>query len=115
MSTQAKSMSESVVATPSHIELSMPDRILIVVGLAIGVALYAVALPLVSAPSAFPLWTRIIGTLAAIPFATYSLLWLLGRSTAPSGPIVSFGYILLTVAIVGWIITVLRATPSSQR
>jgi hypothetical protein len=83
--------------------------------LAAGVALYAVALPLVSVPPAFPLWTRIIGTLAAIPFASYSLLWLLGRSTAPSGPIASFGYILLTVAIVGWIITVLPATPSSQR
>ena len=82
---------------------------------AAGVALYAVALPLVSVTPAFPLWTRIIGTLAAIPFATYSLLWLLGRSPAPSGPIASFGYILLTVAIVGWMITVLRATPSSQR
>ena len=198
MSTQAKSMSESVVATPSpRTELSMPERILIVVGLATGavlgfggnflpagspkniayvlsslgiimgsallaawfarqgkstvavgfallalaesislsgifllasaptfpgaytfaagVALYAVALPLVSVPSAFPLWARIIGTLAAIPFAAHSLLWLLGRSPAPSGPLASIGYVLLTVAIVGWMITVLRAAPSSQR
>jgi hypothetical protein len=80
MSTQAKSMSESVVATPSpRTELSMPESIIIVVGLA---------------------------TCAVLGF---------GGNFLPSGPIASFGYILLTVAIVGWIITVLRATPSSQR
>ena len=82
---------------------------------AAGVALYAVALPLVSVPSAFPLWTRIVGTMAAIPFAAYALLWLLGRSPAPSGPLASFGYVLFTVATVGWMITVLRAAPLSQR
>jgi hypothetical protein len=198
MSSQAKSMSEPVVAnTPARIESSMPYRILIVVGLAVGdvlglggsflpagppqnvalalsslgiimgsalfaawfarqghsivavgfallalaessslsglfllasaptfpgaytfaagVALYAVALPLASVPPAFPLWTRIVGTLAAIPFAAHALLWLLGRSPAPSGPLASIGYVLLTVATVGWMITVLRAAPSSQR
>ena len=82
---------------------------------AAGVALYAVALPLASVPSAFPLWTRIVGTLAAIPFAAHALLWLLGRSPAPSGPLASIGYVLFTVATVGWMITVLRAAPSSQR
>jgi hypothetical protein len=82
---------------------------------AAGVALYAVALPLMSVPPAFPLWTRIIGTLAAIPFAAYALLWLLGRSPTPSGPLASIGYVLLIVAIVGWVITVLRVAPSSQR
>ena len=82
---------------------------------AAGVALYAVALPLASVPPAFPLWTRIVGTLAAIPFAAHALLWLLGRSPSPSGPLASIGYVLLTVAIVGWIIAVLRAAPLSQR
>ena len=82
---------------------------------AAGVALYAVALPLVSVPSAFPLWTRIAGALAAIPFAAHAMLWLLGRSPAPSGPLASIGYVLLIVAIAGWIITVLRAAPSTQR
>ena len=82
---------------------------------AAGVALYAVALPLASIPPAFPLWTRIVGTLAAIPFASHALLWLLGRSPAPSGPLATIGYVLLIVAIVGWMITVLRAAPSSQR
>jgi len=81
---------------------------------AAGVTLYAVALPLASAPPAFPLWTRIAGTLAAIPFAAHGLLWLLGRSPAPSGPLASIGYVVLTVAVVGWIITILRAAPSPQ-
>lgn len=82
---------------------------------AAAVALYAVALPLASVPSAFPIWTRIAGVLAAIPFAGHALLWLLGRSPAPSGPLASIGYVLLIVTIVGWIITVLQAAPSSQR
>ena len=82
---------------------------------AAGVTLYAVALPLASFPPAFPLWTRIAGTLAAIPFATHGLLWLLGRSPAPSGPFASIGYAVLAIAVVGWMITVLRARPSSQR
>jgi hypothetical protein len=82
---------------------------------AAGTALYAVALPLASVPPAFPLWTRIVGTLAAIPFAAYALLWLLGRSPAPSGPLASIGYVLLIVSILSWMITVLRAAPSSQR
>ena len=82
---------------------------------AAGVSLYAVALPLISVPPTFPLWTRIVGVLAAIPFAAHALLWLLGRSPAPSGPLATIGYVLLTVAIVGWMITVLRVAPSSQR
>lgn len=68
-----------------------------------------------SVPPAFPLWTRIVGVLAAIPFAGHALLALLGRSPDPSGPLASIGYVLLIVVIVGWIITVLRAAPSSQR
>jgi hypothetical protein len=107
MSSRANSMSESVVAnTPTF-----PGAYTF----AAGVALYAVALPLTSVPSAFPLWTRIVGALAAIPFAAHALLWLLGRSPAPSGPLASIGYVLLVVTIIGWIITVLRITTSSQR
>jgi hypothetical protein len=82
---------------------------------AAGVTLYAVALPLASIPPAFPLWTRIAGTLAAIPFAAHGLLWLLGRSPAPSEPLASIGYAVLAVAVIGWIITILRAAPSRQR
>jgi hypothetical protein len=82
---------------------------------AAGVTLYPVALLLASIPPAFPLWTRIAGALAALPFAAHALLSLLGRSPAPGGPLASIGYVLLTLTIVGWMITVLRAAPSSQR
>ena len=82
---------------------------------ATGVALYAVAFLLASIPPAFPLWTRIVGVLAAIPFAGHALLALLGRAPDPSGPLASIGYVLLIVAIVGWVIAVLRAAPMSQR
>ena len=82
---------------------------------AAGVALYPVALLLSSIPPAFPLWTRIAGALAAIPFAAHALLWLLGYAPNPSGPLASIGYVLLTLTIVGWIIAVLRAAPLSQR
>jgi len=81
---------------------------------AAGVTLYAVALPLASVPPAFPIWTRIAGTLAAIPFAAHGLLWLLGRSPDTSGPLASIGYVVLAVAVVGWIITIQRAAPSPQ-
>jgi hypothetical protein len=82
---------------------------------AAGTALYAVALPLASVPPAFPLWTRVVGVLAAIPFAAHALLTVLGRSPDPSSTLASIGYVLLILAIVGWIITVLRAMPSSPR
>ena len=82
---------------------------------AAGSALYAVALPLASISSAFPLWTRIVGALTAIPFAANALLWLLGRSPAPSGPLASIGYVLLVLTIIGWIVTVLQAGPSLKR
>jgi hypothetical protein len=82
---------------------------------AAGTALYSVALLLVSLPAAFPLWTRIAGALAAVPFAAHALLSLLGRSPDPSGPLASIGYVLLILAIVGWMITVLRAAPPPHR
>lgn len=181
MSSQANSMSEPVVAnTPARIESSMPYRILIVVGLAVGdvlglgggflpagppqnVALALSSLGIIMGSALFAAWFARRGhsivavgfallalaesislsglfllassptfpgaytfaagvalyavalSLAAIPFAAHALLWLLGRSPAPSGPLASIGYVLLTVATVGWMITVLRAAPSSQR
>jgi Na+-translocating ferredoxin:NAD+ oxidoreductase RnfD subunit len=81
---------------------------------AAGTALYVMALLVASLPPVLPIWVRILGVLAAIPFATYALLSLLDQHPAPSDPLASVGYVLLILAIIGWIVTVLRATPASR-
>jgi hypothetical protein len=108
-------LAEGIILSSLFLSASTPTDPGAYASFAAGVALYAVALLLASIPPAFPLWTRIAGALAAVPFAAHALLSLLGRSPAPSGPLASIGYVLLTVATVGWMITVLRAAPSSQR
>jgi hypothetical protein len=108
-------LAEGIILSGLFLLASTPTFPGVAYTFAAGVALYAVALPLASVPRAFPLWTRIVGTLAAIPFAAHALLWLLGLSPASSGPLASIGYVLLIVAMVGWMITILRAAPSSQR
>ena len=107
-------LAEGIILSSLFLSASTPTDPGAYASFAAGVALYAVALLLVSIPPAFPLWTRIAGALAAVPFAAHALLWLLGRSPASSGPLASTGYVLLIVAMVGWMITVLRAAPSSQ-
>jgi hypothetical protein len=108
-------LAEGIILSSLFLSASTPTDPGAYAFFAAGVALYAVALLLASIPPAFPLWTRIAGALAAVPFAAHALLSLLGRSPAPSGPLASIGYVLLTLTIVGWIIAVLRATPVSQR
>ena len=77
-------------------------------------ALYALALPVASLPAVLPAWVRIVGTLAAVPFGTHALLWWLGQSPPSSGPFAGIGYMLLTITVVGWIVTVLRAASSDR-
>lgn len=78
---------------------------------AAGTALYVVALLLTSLPRAFPTWSRVLGALAAIPFAIHAGLRMLGGAPDPSGPVASTGYGLLSLAMVGWILFVLRDAP----
>jgi hypothetical protein len=82
---------------------------------ATGVAIYALALPLVSLPAALPIWARLAGGLAAVPFAAHALLHWLGQAPDPAGPLASVGYVLLTVAVVGWIVRALRAPAAAPR
>ena len=71
-------------------------------------ALYALALLLIGVPAVLPVWTRIVGSLAAAPFGVHGLLWRLGEAPESSGPFAGAGYMLLTIAVVGWIVSVLR-------
>lgn len=77
-----------------------------------GAALYALALLLVGVQAALPTWTRIVGALAAVPFGVHGLMWWLGEAPESSGPFPGIGYMLLTIAVVGWIIAALRPTAS---
>jgi hypothetical protein len=108
-------LAEGILLSGLFLSASTPTDHGAYASFAAGVALYALALLLASIPPAFPLWTRIADALAAMPFAAYALLSLLGRSPAPGGPLASIGYVLLILAIVGWMIAVLRAAPLSQR
>ena len=76
---------------------------------AAGVLLYAPALLLIAASPWAPRWTRVVGVVAAVPFAAHALAYFAGAAVEPDGLIPSVGYTLLTVAIVGWVVTVLRS------
>jgi hypothetical protein len=76
---------------------------------AAGVMLYAPALVLVALSSWAPRWVRATGVLAAVLFAAHGLVYFGGGAVDSTGPIAGIGYALLTVTVIGWIITVLRS------
>lgn len=75
---------------------------------AAGVLLYVPALVLIAFSPWAPRWTRVVGALAAVPFAVHALAYFGGAAVETDGAIPSVGYALLTVTIIGWIVTVLR-------
>lgn len=64
---------------------------------------YVPALALISIPSGLNLFARITGVLSAVAFAGHSGSHLLGNQPAPDGPFAVAGYVLLTLAVIGWI------------
>ncbi len=78
-----------------------------------GVALYVPALLLVSLPGGLPIWSRMAGALAVVPFAVHAALSWSGQNPSPGGPAPTAGYILLSVAAIGWIVHVLRKTSAA--
>ena len=77
---------------------------------AAGVLLYVPALLLIALSPWAPRWTRVIGALAAVPFAAHAVAYFGGAAVQTDGPLPSVGYTLFTITIVGWIITVLHTT-----
>lgn len=73
-----------------------------------GMALYVPALLMISIPAVLWLWLRIIGVLASIPFAIAAVKIFWGHLIPSNSPLPGFGYGLLTFAIIGWIISILR-------
>lgn len=76
---------------------------------AAGVFLYAPGLLLIALSPWAPRWARVVGAMAAISFAAHSLIYLGGGAIDSKDPLASIGYALLTVTIIGWIITVVRS------
>ena len=69
-----------------------------------GVALWAAALAMTSAPPVFPLWARLTGAVAAVLFALTAALIAWGVPLLPtSGPLPTLGYPFLVLTFVGWI------------
>lgn len=69
---------------------------------------YVPALLLISTPPRFALWARAAGALAAVPFGVHAVVYLLGGNPAEILEIA--GYILLSVAVIGWAVDVVRST-----
>jgi len=75
---------------------------------AAAVLFYVPALLLISLPPRFPFWARAAGALAAVPFGIHAIVFLLGGNPS-EGPQIA-GYLLLSVAAIGWAVDVVRST-----
>lgn len=73
---------------------------------------YVPALLLISAPPRFPFWVRAAGALAAVPFGIHAVVFLLGGN--PDEILEIAGYLLLSVAVIGWAADVVRSTRSAH-
>ncbi len=68
-----------------------------------GVALWAAALGLVSAPNVMPSWLRAVATVAALLFAAVAVQIFMGRALTPlSQPLPFFAYPFLAATLFGW-------------
>ena len=76
---------------------------------AAGVLLYAPGLLMIALSTWAPRWVRLVGAIAAVPFAAHSLVYLGGGAVDSTGPLAGIGYALFTVTVIGWAITVLRS------
>lgn len=76
---------------------------------AAGVLLYAPGLLLIALSGWAPRWVRLVGAIAAVPFAAHSLVYLGGGAIDSTGPLAGIGYVLFTVTVIGWTLTVLRS------
>lgn len=76
---------------------------------AAGVLLYAPGLLMIGLSTWAPRWVRLVGAIAAVPFAAHSLIYLGGGAIDSTDPLAGIGYALLTVTIIGWTLTVLRS------
>lgn len=83
---------------------------------AAGAFLYAPGLLVLALATWAPVWVRVVGALSGTAFGAHALLFFGGAAVDSTGPLATIGYTLLTVTIVGWILTVLRQpVPDTRR
>ncbi|MGH8871067.1 MAG: hypothetical protein ACRDWS_03745 [Acidimicrobiia bacterium] len=70
---------------------------------------YVPALLMISLPVVFRSWVRVVGALAALSFGIHAYLFLLGAEPTSQDIPALVGYVLLTLALVGWIVSVVRS------
>ncbi len=75
-----------------------------------GMALYGPALLLISIPKKFPIWGRMTGLAACIPFGLVASKIFLGEVVLSSSALPGAGYGLLTLTIISWIWTLAKET-----
>jgi len=80
-----------------------------------GMALYVPAFILIAASNAFPMWVRVVGGLAAIPFLIAASKIFMGVPVPSTDPLPGAGYGLLTITIIGWIISTWKRTKAGAQ
>ena len=95
-------LGETRVLNPTHVSEGEAS-------FAAGVLLYVPALLMIAMAPWTTRWVRVVGSVAAVPFAAHAMLYLGGGAIDSTGPLAGIGYALLTVTVIGWTVTVLRA------
>lgn len=78
-----------------------------------GMALYVPSFLFISLPKKYPIWTRLPGLLATIPFTLAATQIFMGEEVLSTSTLPGVGYGLLTLTIIGWIIALLREKSKS--
>ncbi len=74
-----------------------------------GVALWAAGLLLISVPATLATWVRLTGVAAALAFVVVAMRIFRGELLLPTtAPLPFFGYPVLVLTFVGWIVTLLK-------
>jgi hypothetical protein len=76
-----------------------------------GMHLYLPALLLISVPKFYAIWIRLAGIAACVPFMITASSIFSGNQVLATSPLPGTGYGILTIAMIGWIITLLREKP----
>lgn len=79
-----------------------------------GMALYVPGLLFISIPKGFPIWTRITGMAATIPFTIAAVRIFLGDEVLSTSAMPGIGYGLLILTIIGWVFTLVKEKPNQD-